>query len=110
SILAAVAAATEVGLDLGKSAHLLAEMEVQLDDLEQISGDNDTTLLISGSTRTIKGFEHKLQELKEHPGRRILVTNGIREMGRFKQQVYQKLAEDISESAELLITADHYLY
>lgn len=75
------------------------------------SGDNGYFILDDTYNSNRKGFLAALELLDKKAGeeKRILITNGILELGREKINVYKDLAKEIKNKVDILITNDSLL-
>jgi UDP-N-acetylmuramyl pentapeptide synthase len=110
SLLGAIAAANEAGIDMGSIVKALDQLPSDLHSPELIAGDNYTLLVNESRALTLKGFEHLLGFMATTPApRRILITTGIHELGKYKTDVYGKLRDKIQAAADVVITYDKHL-
>ena len=110
SLLGAVAAANEAGIDMGTIVKTLEKLPADLHLPELIAGDNYTLLVNDSRALTLKGLEHLLNFMTATPApRRILITTGIHELGKYKQVIYAKLKSKIHAAADIIISYDKHL-
>jgi len=110
SIVAAIATATELGVEMGSIVAVVNEFSGYMPELELIDGDHDTTILLSNKKPNIRFFKSALEILAQRPkDTRVLVTAGIDNLGKHKKKVYQELAELIDTSTDVIITYDQTL-
>ena len=111
NLLAAVAAALELGMDLASIAAKIPHIEISGLHLSWKTGLNSTRVLDDSYNSNIAGFNSALDILdkQKSKGKNILITRGIIELGKEKQEVYKNLAEKIAKTIDLMITSDKQL-
>jgi UDP-N-acetylmuramoyl-tripeptide--D-alanyl-D-alanine ligase len=79
--------------------------------LEFETGDNNLNILNDSYNSNPKGFIAAVNLLDESAGRKkkVLVTKGIFELGKYKRKVYWDLALEMKSKVDLVITTDYLL-
>jgi UDP-N-acetylmuramoyl-tripeptide--D-alanyl-D-alanine ligase len=108
--LASICAALELNIPIEKIAKRLEKMNIKLPRLSILKGDSDTQIIDDTYSSNPKGFQAAVEVMNEISGkRRIVVTKGILELGKHKQDIYEDLIKDIRDKIDILITSDFLL-
>lgn len=69
---------------------------------------NHFTVLDDSFNSNYKGFIEALNILKNHKGKRILITPGMVELGRYKKELFAGLVEYMVSSSDIIILIGYY--
>lgn len=69
---------------------------------------NHFTVLDDSFNSNYKGFIEALNILKHHSGKRILITPGMVELGRYKKELFTGLVEYMVSSSDIIILIGYY--
>lgn len=111
SLLAAIAVGVELGNPIGELTSNASELPFAPHALESADGDNSSQLLFDLHGLNIQRFHHALNSAGEYPQqRKILVTAGIKQLGKYKRHHYRhELLEIIRGQFQHVITTDKTL-
>lgn len=111
NLLAAITAAMELGIKIETIVKTINQTSFTISYLTIKPGIHQSFLLDDGYNSSMAGFLSALDELdRQKPaGQKLVLTQGISELGKSKQTAYQKLAKKITSVADTLITTDHAL-
>ncbi len=105
--LGAASTALLLGLNMEQIAYKLKTAHIDATRWQVLPGDNDTQLFIDPRRPSFKSIKHNMEALPHH--RTILITEGVKELGKHKQQLYADLATAIQSKVSILITPDKHL-
>lgn len=74
----------------------------------EIKRINNMVILDDSFNSNYKGFIEALNVLKELDGKRIILTPGMVELGKYKKELFTSLAEYIISSADVIILIGYY--
>lgn len=107
------AIAFSVGMSLGlqpeKVSKLIPEVKIKLPRLEIETGDNNFTIINDSYNSSLKGFLAAVDFMNTKfngQGKRIILTKGIYELGKLKNEIYESLIDKIKDKFDILITTD----
>lgn len=109
SILPTLLALRELGIHEEEVVGNLPAALPLLTDLEEIAGDNNSTILYHPARSTIDNLEVSLAKLARYNGDKYLIIGGIGGLGKKRNQLYQELAETIHANVDVVITFDKAL-
>jgi len=110
NLLAAIAGAIELGMDIKSIVARLKFIELPEVHLKWAQGINNTKILNDSYNSNPEGFKVALDlASKQDNGRKILITKGIIELGTQKKAVYIELAKKIGKAMNLVISSDKQL-
>lgn len=105
----AFSAALALGLKPEIIAKLINKIDTKLPRLEIETGDNDFIIINDSYNSSLKGFiaavDFMNTNFKGH-GKRIILTKGIFELGKLKNDIYENLIEKIKDKFDVLMTSD----
>ncbi|MBN1331792.1 UDP-N-acetylmuramoyl-tripeptide--D-alanyl-D-alanine ligase [Candidatus Dojkabacteria bacterium] len=109
NLLASVAAALELGMDLKTIVAKLNTTEPPQVYLRTFNGYNEALIIDDSYNSNSIGFKKALQELKDtHGRRRLVISKGIIELGKERDKIYQEIAKEF-EGIDVLVTTDKKL-
>jgi UDP-N-acetylmuramyl pentapeptide synthase len=111
-LMQCIVTAIELGVDIETLKNRLSEFKMELPRLTLDTGDNDTIILNDSYNSSIKGFSAAVKyanKIKKGSAKVMVITKGIFELGREKENLYKQLAENISNEIDILITTDALL-
>lgn len=121
--LLTIAAASEIGLTPKEIETSFSKIDIHFSRISIETGDNNTIIVNDSFTSNTKGFVaavEKVQEIYDEEtslgdikvtgeSKRILVTKGIYELGKYKRSIYKTIVTRISESIDIVISSDPLL-
>lgn len=111
NLLAAMAACLEVGMKLEELVKAIPRVEFDLPHLNIRDGINDSRIIDDSYNSNSDGFIKALEKLKNMKGeKKIVVTQGILQLGQMKREVYKKIIPALVNSADRAIVSDPVLY
>lgn len=115
NISLAITAAHELGLTLKQIKKSLNQMDYQLPRQSIFHGDNETTIINDTYNSSFNGFVAAVERMnqlhrKNTRGKRIIISKGILELGRYKSGTYEELMKKIKTKFDVLVTTDNLLY
>ncbi len=111
NLLAAIAAALEVGMTLDEILKVLPSIDFALPHLNEKDGINDSLIIDDSYNSNPDGFIRAVNKLSENSRKnKILVTEGILELGAHKREVYGRIIPSIIKNCTKLITKDPILF
>lgn len=111
NLLAATAAAMELGMDLKSIAAKINTIDLPQIHLNWKKGLNDSQILDDSYNTNPAGFDAALKALGQNKkGRNIVITRGIIELGPKKKEVYKDLCAGVKVYTDIVITSDKDLY
>ncbi|MDE7161895.1 MAG: UDP-N-acetylmuramoyl-tripeptide--D-alanyl-D-alanine ligase [Anaeroplasmataceae bacterium] len=97
----------ESGVDIEVLKRGVLSFQTEKNRLE-IKHMSTYTLLDDSFNSNDQGFVEALNVLKEHPNKRILLTPGMVELGKYKKELFANLIEYIVHSADIVILIGYY--
>jgi UDP-N-acetylmuramyl pentapeptide synthase len=95
---------------MDKVRRRLPEAIAGVRNVEIIAGDNSTTLLYDPAKTSLTAITNDLEMMAHLPGKhKFMLTGGIKELGKYKHDVYPELAKLIHQTVDVLITYDQDL-
>jgi len=115
NLMLVYATAKHLNMDGNEIKKELERVDMQLPRLTFDTGDNNTAIINDSYNSSRKGmiaaFEYMNKIKKEKSfGKRIVITPGIKELGREKQKIYKSLSNKLKNDFDILITSDTLLY
>ncbi len=105
-----ISTAKELNVSFKTQKKILSELKIKLPRLSLIKGDNDITILDDTYSSNPKGFIAGVNKMQLQKGKRnIVITKGILELGKHKQDIYHKMSANIKDKVDVLITTDNVL-
>lgn len=105
-----IMAASELNIGINEIKRTLKEFSMKLPRLSIEPGDNGTTILNDTYNSSFKGFIAAVNLMnKNKKGKKIVITKGIYELGRYKYETYKRLLKEASNKIDVLITSDSLL-
>ncbi|MBD3280292.1 hypothetical protein GF389_02080 [Candidatus Dojkabacteria bacterium] len=109
NLLAAVATAMELGMDLKDIVSRLNTTKPPQIHLKTFNGYNEALIVDDSYNSNSIGFTKALKELKDMQGaRKLVISKGIIELGKERERIYQDIASNFQE-IDILITTDRKL-
>ena len=102
NLLAVLAYSHYIGIDFVKIAGLLKAIKLTEKRLE-IREIGNRVILDDSFNSNFNGFKNALKVLKKYDKKRILITPGIVELGKYECEIYSVLARHIAYSCDLVI-------
>ena len=102
NLLAVLAYSHYIGMDLSKIAGLLKTIKLTEKRLE-IREIGNKVILDDSFNSNFNGFKNALKVLSKYDKKRILITPGIVELGKYEREIYSVLARHISYSCDIVI-------
>lgn len=110
NLTAAVTIALLCGMTIEEVIHATKSIKQPNQLPKIVKGINDSVILDDGKTSNASGFQLALDMLNSiAKGRKIVMTQGIIELGKNKTEVYKNIADKIIKTTDILITNDKSL-
>lgn len=106
NLLAALSYAHYMQYDLTKLSKAIRLFKVEKNRLE-LKRIGNRIILDDSFNSNVKGFTEALRELGGFSCRRILITPGIVELGRYEREIYEELAVHIAANTDVVILVGH---
>lgn len=106
-----IAFSAALALDLKPEviSKLVPKVDTKLPRLEIETGDNNFIIINDSYNSSLKGFLAAVDFMNMNfkgSGKRIILTKGIFELGKLKNDIYENLIEKIKDKFDILITTD----
>ncbi len=88
--------------DLTKICKVVSMLKLENSRL-QLKKYDKAILLDDSFNSNLKGFIAALKELNEYPFKKILITPGIVELGKYEKEIYEELAPHIVKNTDIVI-------
>lgn len=105
----AFSAALALGLKPEVVSRLIPKIVIKLPRLEIETGDNDFTIINDSYNSSLKGFLAAVDFMNMNfkgNSKRVILTKGIFELGKLKNDIYENLIVKIKDKFDILITSD----
>lgn len=110
--LCAIAASAEVGAQLGEIISQLNSYAHPNTFVETVMGDGHALLWVDDRPQNFRSFKRAMEYIVQNDDPQtkiVLVTNGIKQLGKYKSDVYKDVATHIHSNVDILITTDSKL-
>lgn len=110
--LCAMAAAGELGVSANDIISAVETYKHPSTFVETILGDGSAVLWVDDRPQNFRSFKQAMEYILKNdtPETKIvLVTNGLKQLGKYKSDVYKDLVEAINSNVDALITTDSHL-
>lgn len=95
------------GYDLKKLCKIMPLLKQESNRL-QIKKYDNRIVLDDSFNSNYKGFVSALKTLKNYKGKKVLITPGIVELGKYEKQIYMDLANHIVANTDIIILVGYY--
>jgi UDP-N-acetylmuramoyl-tripeptide--D-alanyl-D-alanine ligase len=111
NLLAVIVIATSLGVDIKELVKVINNHKFIVPYLNTLEGLNGISIIDDGYNISESSFLSGLRFLRDKrtKGRKWVVTQGIIELGKLKDQSYKKISKEIMLSADGIITTDELL-
>lgn len=107
NLIGIIAYLYEMGYDLKRLEKGILSFKTDKNRLE-VKKMPTYTLLDDSFNSNYKGFIEALNILRTHEGKKILLTPGMVELGRYKKELFENLVSYIASSADIIILIGYY--
>jgi UDP-N-acetylmuramoyl-tripeptide--D-alanyl-D-alanine ligase len=106
NIALAAALALQLGVSLEEIAEACKELDYIPHRLQVLHGENGVTVLDDSYNANIEGASRALEVLQLFPGKKIVVTPGIVELGILEEEVNARLGSMLVEADHVILVGD----
>ena len=103
NILLSASVAMELGLTAEQIARGISRLKPIEHRLQLISNPGGITIIDDAFNSNIIGAEHAFQTLKDFPGRRIVITPGMVELGKMEKEMNRQFGEKMASCCDAAI-------